>query len=114
MRGLRLISGVLALSAGTTAFRLSAVAPLARRSLFQSVAAAPAVLIAAKPVRGASSISASAENDLASKIKETVSSSKVVVYSKSWCPFCQKTKVSIDLHPSSLPRTHTDRFTNDL
>lgn len=95
MRSRLLISaGVLALSAGSTAFRLGAVAPVARRSLFQSVAAAPAVLIAAKPSRGASSISANAD-DLASKIKETVSSSKVVVYSKSWCPFCQKTKVSI-------------------
>ena len=38
---------------------------------------------------------ASAE-DLEAQIKSTVAGSKVVVYSKSWCPFCQKTKGLFD------------------
>ena len=30
------------------------------------------------------------------EIKATIGSEKVVVYSKSWCPFCQKTKSLFD------------------
>lgn len=41
-----------------------------------------------------SGIRASAD-DLEAQIKATVSESKVVVYSKSWCPFCQKTKATL-------------------
>jgi glutaredoxin 3 len=34
--------------------------------------------------------------DLEAQIKSTVAESKVVVYSKSWCPFCLKTKALLD------------------
>ena len=37
-------------------------------------------------------VQASADATLEAQIKATVAESKVVVYSKSWCPFCRKTK----------------------
>ena len=37
-----------------------------------------------------------ASADLEAQIKSTIASEKVVVYSKSWCPFCQKTKSLFD------------------
>ena len=40
--------------------------------------------------------SASAAGTLEEQIQETIAGSKVVVYSKSWCPFCLKTKKTFD------------------
>ena len=37
-----------------------------------------------------------ASASLEDEIKSTISGSKVVVYSKSWCPFCQRTKALFD------------------
>jgi glutaredoxin 3 len=34
--------------------------------------------------------------DLEAEIKSTVAGSKVVVFSKSWCPFCAQTKALFD------------------
>lgn len=45
-------------------------------------------------LHSSSGIRASAS--LEDEIKATVSDNKVVVYSKSWCPFCQKTKATFD------------------
>ena len=39
---------------------------------------------------------ASADAGLEAQIKSTIAESKVVVYSKSWCPFCQRTKGLFD------------------
>ena len=36
-----------------------------------------------------------ASSRLEERIQETTAANAVVIYSKSWCPFCQKTKVSI-------------------
>ena len=35
-------------------------------------------------------------------IQDTVSGSDVVVFSKSWCPFCQKTKKALTLEEIEL------------
>ena len=43
----------------------------------------------------ASHILVKAESD-AMEIKEQIAASSVVVYSKSWCPFCQQTKATLD------------------
>lgn len=41
-------------------------------------------------------ISAAADVPIEEEIKVTIAATKVVVYSKSWCPFCQKTKALFD------------------
>lgn len=90
-----LLSRVLLLHAGASAFRLgTSPALLSRSGLFSATnVVAPAVLLAAKPARAASSVTMSGGDELVAQIQSTVSSSKVVVYSKSYCPFCAKTKV---------------------
>merc|ERR1719152_503062 len=50
-------------------------------------------LVAAASARSLSGVRASADaSSLEEQIKATVAASPVVVYSKSWCPFCQRTK----------------------
>ena len=71
----------------------NACAPACARHLCSATAHyAGAVL---RRVLYSSGIRASAD-DLEAQIKSTVTDTKVVVYSKSWCPFCQKTKALFD------------------
>jgi len=79
--------------ASTSALRFTA-RPLLRSALASS-SASP--LIAAVPARSSSGVRAAADSpSLEEQIKDTVASSKVVVYSKSWCPFCDRTKSLFD------------------
>jgi len=68
------------------------------RSAAPLAAAAP-LLVQPQHVRALRSSPPRAAADpaeLESSIKETIAGSKVVVYSKSWCPFCQQTKATLD------------------
>ena len=75
-----------------------------RRLILLLIAAAPALvqsflLRAAPPpllaVDRARSGGISANAALAEAIKDTVASNDVVVYSKSWCPYCQRCKAAL-------------------
>ena len=99
----------------TAAYRLSAV-PAGRVALAASPMPMPALVSASRSLYAAthsisfyssgraltvrvscarsSGIRASA--DLEAGIKSTVADNKVVIYSKSWCPFCMKTKSLFD------------------
>ena len=69
---------------------------LALRQVPARVVAAPAPLhLAARPHRHGL-VTASASGALEEQIKEQIAASSVVVYSKSWCPFCQQTKATLD------------------
>lgn len=86
---LRFSRQMLLLSASATAgFRLNAL-PAARAALASTP---PPSLFATRSVSSGIRASASLEDE----IKSTVADNKVVVYSKSWCPFCQKTKALFD------------------
>jgi len=85
------VTRTLLLSASAaTAFRLMPT-PIGHVNRIASATAIAAPLIVSSRSLG---IRASAD-DLEAQIKATVSESKVVVYSKSWCPFCQKTKATL-------------------
>merc|ERR1712070_1321045 len=84
---LRLSAARLLLSAGAaSAFQLAATRA-------RCANASPSLIAA---VNSRSLRSTGVRASLEDQIKSTVSSSKVVVYSKSWCPFCEKTKSLFD------------------
>ena len=81
-----LLLGALALAAHrstVSAFAITARLPVAHAA------------VASTPSRSVRPITCAAEG-LSDKIKEAIASDKVVVFSKSWCPFCMKTKDLFD------------------
>jgi len=82
----RAVMGLLVASPG----RVAAAAMLHRLPV-SSPATRSTLHLAARRTEGARALSSSS-SDLEATIKTTISESKVVVFSKSWCPFCQQTK----------------------
>jgi len=77
--------------------RVCLLATMTRSATALRIGMPPTLLHAASPVATQRAATyASAASSLEEQVKETVAASKVVVYSKSWCPFCQKTKGLLD------------------
>merc|ERR1712087_53209 len=72
------------------ALHTASLAALPRRAACHPILSTPTVLHLATTRRGSPIMSAS--SSLEEQIKQTIADNKVVVYSKSYCPFCMKTK----------------------
>ena len=83
------------LSVLACSLRPTGAALLTTRSFALHASQRPVQLLASRPVQertgGPARLCASAA-PLEEQIKETIASGDVVVFSKSYCPFCQKTK----------------------
>ena len=58
------------------------------------------------PVR----VMASASDDPLAKVQSAIGSDKVVIFSKSWCPFCLKTKALFDQLGTSYTAVELDEM----
>jgi glutaredoxin 3 len=85
-----LAARLLLLASGTTALRLGM--PLTPRRHICHIAPLALATLAPLRVDARTITSSAAGGDLVSQIKATTAENKVVIYSKSYCPFCAKTK----------------------